>query len=178
MKQNFELVEKLVEKTGVSYAQANEALEKNNGDILDAIIWLEAEGMTQKASASYSTKRGEPNSGVDSDRFKSSVKSFGECLCSVIDKGNSNTLEIYRRGERKLSVPVTVFVILLIIGFWFVLPLMIVGLFFEFRYSFKGAELGSDKVNDAMGKATDIADSIKTEIKNSEKKTDNSKGDK
>ncbi len=53
---NFEKVEKLVQKTGVSFEEAKDALERANGDLLDAMIVLEREG---KAAApkqsSYST---------------------------------------------------------------------------------------------------------------------------
>ena len=41
---NLEKVEKLREKTGVSYEEAKEALEANNYDVLDAIIYLEKKG--------------------------------------------------------------------------------------------------------------------------------------
>ena len=36
---NLEKVEKLREKTGVSYEEAKEALEANNYDVLDAIFF-------------------------------------------------------------------------------------------------------------------------------------------
>ena len=39
---NLEKVEKLREKTGVSYEEAKAALEATNYDVLDAIIYLEA----------------------------------------------------------------------------------------------------------------------------------------
>ena len=38
---NFEKVEKLVIKAGVSYEEAKRALEAANGDLLDAMILLE-----------------------------------------------------------------------------------------------------------------------------------------
>ena len=37
----FELVEKLVKSTGVSYADAKAALEASGWDLLDAAVWLE-----------------------------------------------------------------------------------------------------------------------------------------
>ena len=41
---NLEKVEKLREKTGVSYEEAKAALEATNYDVLDAIIYLEKNG--------------------------------------------------------------------------------------------------------------------------------------
>ena len=42
--ENFEKVEKLREKTGVSYEDAKKVLEENNYDMLDAVIELERQG--------------------------------------------------------------------------------------------------------------------------------------
>ena len=54
---NFEKVEKLVEKAGVSYADAKRALEQANGDLLDAMIILEQDGKTAAPEQpSYSTQ--------------------------------------------------------------------------------------------------------------------------
>ena len=54
---NFEKIEKLVEKTGVSYKEAKRVLEEANGDILDAMIILEQEGKAKAPkNSSYSTQ--------------------------------------------------------------------------------------------------------------------------
>ncbi len=169
MNQQLELVEKLIEKTGIGYAEAKAALEKTDWDILEAMILLESEGKINKTTSSYTTQKPpraekERQHAESAENFKQQAKSFGEWLRGVIDKGNRNCLEMYRKGERVLSVPVTVFVLLLLFCFWCVLPAMLVSLFFECRYSFSGPELGKDTVNHAMGKATDIADGIKSEI--------------
>ena len=53
----FEKVEKLVEKAGVSYEDAKAALDKADGDLLDAMILLEKEGKAKAPEqSSYSTK--------------------------------------------------------------------------------------------------------------------------
>ncbi len=181
MQDNLQLVEKLVEKTGVSYTEAKAALEKANWDLLDAILALEAEGKTfSKGTPGYTTDRStaeeEPKQEKQSAKtkkegcedFKKTTKGFFCWLRDVFDKGNSNSIELYKNGERKLGMPVTVFIILIILGFWIILPLMIVSLFFGCSYRFSGADLGKDSVNKAMGKANDIADSIKNEFKNGE----------
>ena len=180
MKENLELVEKLVEKTGLSYTEAKIALEKADWDILEALISLEAQGKTV-GSARYSTKsegsadreehsesagKKEKGKSAAGEEFKKNSVSFFKWLGMVFDKGNTNSIEMYRNGERKVGMPVTVFVLLLLFGFWFIIPLMIVGLFFGCRYRFSGPDLGKDSVNEAMGKATDYADSIKQEFKN------------
>jgi cell shape-determining protein MreC len=62
-------------------------------------------------------------------------------------------------------MPITVLVILLIVAFWFVVPIMIVGLFFDFRYYFNGPDIKSTKVNDAMDSVANAAGEIKNDMK-------------
>lgn len=181
MEANLELVEKLVEKTGISYTEAKAVLVKTDWDILEALIELEAEGKINKSNtAEYSTRNGSGDCGGEythkerrekknsaaGENFKATGKSFGEMIRDIVDKGNSNYIEMYRNNERKLGMPVTAFALLLVIGFWIVIPLMIVAVFLGCRFSFSGKELGKDSVNNAMGKANEFADNIKSEIKN------------
>jgi len=200
MTPNLELVEKLVEKTGLSYGEAKQALEKTDWDILEAIIQLEVQGKVHGAkTAQYSTSnenneyqqnqqnqqgqsdnsangrhhhhgrnhqyRDEKDCREAGDNFKKSARSFGDFLRVVFDKGNKNCLVMHKNNEKKIELPITAFVVLLVFCFWVVIPLMIVALFFGCRFSFSGNELGKDSVNSAMGKATDIADNIKSEFK-------------
>lgn len=183
MKENLELVEKLVEKTGISYTEAKAALEKSEWDILEAIINLEAEGKV-KGPASYTTRAESGICGANekeaekaeksekrkqaNEEFKKNTTSVFEGLRAIFDKGNTNNIELYKNGNRVLGMPVTVFVLLLLVGFWILIPLMVVSLFFGFRYRFSGPDLGKDKINSAMDKATDVADSIKQEFKSKE----------
>ena len=52
--EHIEMVEKLMEKANVSYAEAKQALENNNWDMLDALIELERQG---KVHGGQSTAR-------------------------------------------------------------------------------------------------------------------------
>ena len=46
----LKLIDKLREKTNISYEEAKAALENNNWDILDAILYLEESGKVEKPS--------------------------------------------------------------------------------------------------------------------------------
>ncbi|MDR0952268.1 MAG: hypothetical protein LBM18_05025 [Oscillospiraceae bacterium] len=186
MKDNLELVEKLVEKTGLSYTEAKAALEKADWDILDALINLETEGKV-RSGANFSTRAqneksfeysyeytasGGGSGGAQkqkserNEEYKKTTVGVLEWLRGVFDKGNHNNLELYNKeGNLIVALPVTVFVILLLISVGTVLALMVVSLFFGVRYRFSGPDLGKDKINNVMGKATDVADSIKKEVK-------------
>lgn len=199
MNDNLELVERLVEKTGISYTEAKAALEKADWDILDALINLEAEGRVSGAS-SYSTRaesapkaeeerreqkteyekgfyeKGFKEKSERAEEYKKNTVSVFEWLRSVFDKGNTNNIELYRNGSRIIGMPITVFVILCLLSFGTVLVVMLVSLFFGIRYRFSGPDLGKDSINHVMGKATDVADDIKRDIKNAtDKRSDDNR---
>ena len=56
----LEKVEKLRERANVSYEEAKEALDKSNGDLLDAMVYLEKQGKVKSPEqTSYSTDASE-----------------------------------------------------------------------------------------------------------------------
>ena len=169
----MEKVESLREKTGVSYSEAKAALEQTGGDLLEALCWLEQHGKTQMVGASCSTQdreqtqaEPEPETRRQEDSaFRRGCRSLWQGIVTLVRKGNQNQLVMTSRdGRREFSLPVTLFVILLVAFFWLVLVLMVVALFFGNSFSFEGPELGKEEINDAMCKATDFAENIKQEF--------------
>ena len=55
----LEQVEHIKRTANVSYEDAREALVQADGDLLDAMIWLERQGKTRGGVSSYSTKDGQ-----------------------------------------------------------------------------------------------------------------------
>lgn len=173
--EQMEKVEFIREKAQCTYSEAKTALEEANGDLLEALCWLEAHGKTQLAGAASSTEdreapktEAEPeyqNAPHGDGPFARGCRSLWDGLMELLHKGNTNQLVMTNRdGKREFGMPVTLFVILLLAAFWVVLPLMIVALFFGNRFSFLGPDLGRDDINGAMGKATDFAESVKQEF--------------
>ena len=65
--ERLEKVEQLIDKAGCSYVEAKDALERNNWNLLDAIIQLEHDGKAVKSSASY--KAAEPKEEAKSGSY-------------------------------------------------------------------------------------------------------------
>ena len=63
-------------------------------------------------------------------------------------------------------MPVLVLILLMFGFFWVVVPLMIVGLFFDFRYSFKGGSRIEVDLNAFCDKATSAANDIRNDFRN------------
>ncbi len=173
----LEQVEKLRERANVSYDEAKEALEATNGDLLEAIIYLEKQGKvgapagggyySSQKDAGADDPQAEPNkngTGNYGESFSDILKRFGRFCAKMFHKGNTNTFQVIRGGESKAVFPVTVLILLLLFAFWISVPLLIIGLFFGFRYRFVGPDLGKNTVNEAMDSAADAAESLKKTI--------------
>lgn len=177
---NLEKIEKLREKSEISYEEAREILKKCDGDLLDAIIFLEKQGKIK--TDSQEEPHGESKSSSDAPKnpkeIAESYKNYEyekqknekgvfntiiSALKIIIKKGCENKFIIKRHGTFIMDIPVLLLIILLIIMFWLILILSVVGLFFGFRYSFSGPDLGCDKVNNVMEKAAKAAEDLKAE---------------
>ena len=170
----LEKVEKIREKAGVSYEEAKAALEACGEDVLDALVYLENQGKIKKPDVSVYTTEAEPSEEVkeaarqyekaSSETFGDQVKKFMNWIGGLIKKGCENFFIVSKKDEEIITMPVIVIVLLLLFAFWVVLPLMIVGLFFGFRYSFSGRITKSVDVNMACDKAAEAAETIKQEF--------------
>lgn len=157
--EHYEMVEQLVLKTGVTYEEAKEALETCNWDLWEAFDYLEKLGKVEKDTAvTENTEEGK------SMGFGEACGRFFGFVAALIEKGNQNYLDILHKGKHVLSLPVTVLVLLLLLGFWCIIPLMIVGLFFQFQYRFRGTAKEKE-VNDVLNRASNAVESVKREMK-------------
>lgn len=78
------------ERTGVSYKEAKEALEQNDGEVIETIIFIE-----EKHGKSWM------------DTMSSMGNEIVEKLKAVIKKGNVSRIILKKDGEILLNVPIT-----------------------------------------------------------------------
>ncbi|SCG82898.1 UBA/Ts-N domain-containing protein [Proteiniborus sp. DW1] len=177
----LEQVEKLREYANISYEEARAALEETNGDILEALVNLEKQNriIVPKGGGYYNSrsKYQDTYENRSGDNYKNEYKkvdgsSFGELVgrffrwCGeIINRGNRNSFEVMRGEQKVISIPVTILALLLLFMFWVTIPLIIVGLFFGYRYMFIGPDLGKENVNRAMDSVAEVAESLKKEVK-------------
>ena len=174
---NFEKVEKLREKANVSYEEAKAALENSNWDMLDAMIYLEKNGKVFRAgNESYSTQREKSTVNPmpeteenEENEFTDALKRFGRWCLKWIKRGNTNYFRVTHKGKEVITIPITLLVVLLCFAFWVVLPLLVIGLFFNMRYHFEGPNVRAVDLNQAMEEAADTAENIKHEFSGNSK---------
>lgn len=87
MEISLEMVDLVRERTGATYEEAKAALEKANGNVVDAIILIEKENTVE-------CDVGAKVSGVV-EKIKDAVK-----------KGNVNRIRVMREGEELANIPV------------------------------------------------------------------------
>lgn len=173
--EQLEKVEKLREKTGVTYEEAKKALEENQWDVLDAIVALENQGKIKGPQMSaYSTDKeqfGDFEKTVKDYENSSSKMTFGQVAdkflkwCGkIIKKGCENFFEVKKNGKDILSIPVLVLAIVFLLAFWAVILLLVVGLFCGFQYSFRGEMAKTIDINSACDKASKTCENIKKDF--------------
>ena len=86
----LEMVDEVVNRTGVSYREAKEALEKNNANVVDAIIYIE--GNKGKSWTTNVTDKGE----MILDKIK-----------EILKKGNVTKIVVKKDGDIFMNIPVT-----------------------------------------------------------------------
>jgi DNA-binding Lrp family transcriptional regulator len=143
---NLEQIEALRERANVSYAEAKEALEMCNGDLVEALIYLEKSNKVKSE--------------------KCNVNSVGiwEMIKKLVRKGNSTRFVIKKNEREVLSMPVTVAVIAAIVA----TPLVVIGLVLaivtshRFRFESKNGE--GMEINKTLDKVSEVVDSAKQKI--------------
>ena len=92
MEITLEKVDQVRERTGVTYAEAKNALELSNGDVLNAIIHIEnIKGIEEKENAKVKTE---------------SIEEFKKWLKDLVNKGNITRIRISKDDKEIVDVPV------------------------------------------------------------------------
>ena len=157
----LKLVDKLREKANISYEDAKIALENSNWDILDAMLYLEGRGIVEgpfvsvfysnEYKESYDNKKEEAysNENINKNNSKSKENFSGifEAICKVIDTCNNIFLQIKRENRVLVNIPLTVVIVLLFFAFWIMIPLAIIGLFFDIEFLVSSKRFNTDKID-------------------------------
>ena len=174
----IKLVKKLQDKTNINYEEAKKALENNNWDILDAMLYLENKGEIRKPLVSifytneykdtYNNKGNLPYMDEDSNNSNSRKNNFQgifEAICKAIDTCNNIFIEIKGKNNFFLKFPLTVVIVFLIFGFWLLIPVAVIGLFLDVEFFVESKKINTDKVNDILSKISKKVQNIKSKGK-------------
>lgn len=138
----LEQIDELRRRANVSYNDAKEALEASNGNILDALVYLE-------------------NHKDVNTKEKESV-TFTEVVKKIIKKGNETDFMIKKENQNVLKVPVTVATGVAILAPHVAAIGVGISLVTGHKIRFKGQNGEDMKVNKAMDKVSNAVDNIKS----------------
>ena len=193
MEITLEQVERLREKADVSYGQAKAALEYSGGNLLDALIYLEEQGVIPRPEETYYSTKGEAPPPPPQELPILPVEAQGKKQKKEPGQGRErgrllqwlrrilldNELEIWRKGQPITAVPMLILLIFVIFLYWIAVPMLILGLFLGFRYKISGPDLENEAFNSMMDSAgstaEDVGRQVMDELKNQHEKYNNRK---
>lgn len=188
----LEQVEKLRDKTHISYEEAKTVLERHNGDILEALIELERRGKASTgATGGFYTTRPDDGpapelvlppapggNGKGKGKSKGGQKweyakgvyhvdagGLGAAIRDLVRRSISNHLEVWRNGQKMTTIPILVLILLVVFFFWVTLPLLVVGLFFGCRYRFGGPDLDREEINRVMDQVSSTVNDVRESVR-------------
>lgn len=99
MEIKLEQVDQVRERTGVSYGKAKEALERANGNVLDAIILIEEQ------NEEFFVNGSEESEGCNSQKSET-IEEIKNWLKDLVNKGNVTRIKVKRDEEVVVDIPV------------------------------------------------------------------------
>lgn len=153
MEITLEKIELVKDRTGVTYAEAKQALEETDGSVVDAIIAIEEIINTGEKKKGFGKK--------------------GEALFSrlkeIVKKGNVSKIQVKKDGELVLNVPVNAGLVGVVIAP--IAAVVAVVAAFGFKCSIEIIKTDgtiidvSDAVTDAMGSVAEKSSTVAGEVK-------------
>lgn len=126
----LEQIDLLMKRADVSYTDAKEALEHTNGDILEALLWLEQNNKVKNSSNSdFAVKAG-----------------------NFIDKLNKTRFKMFRRETTYVNIPLSVALILIIPTFYISIAALLISLIMGIKIELEGDNDIAQKVNSSIDK--------------------------
>lgn len=173
---DLEKVETIRTKCNVSYTDAKAALDAADGNVLDAIIWLESQGKTQTTSRTPPpSPRQSMSLGRDGRRagrlrkssektdFSKKMDSVWEYLKKLFRLSLDTKFIATRRDAIILNIPILIPIVALF-AWGATIWLMLLGLFFGMRYRIDSDGDVPGSINNLMNHAADAADDIKQNL--------------
>lgn len=164
----LEKVDQVRERTGASYKNAKKALEECDGDVLEAIIYLEDKSIEADCSSD-----GEFN---DNAQKIETIEELKVWLKDLINKGNVTRIKVSKDGKKLVDVPVNAGIAAGVIAIvippilaFVVVAAVVTQVTIEITKADGTVEIVnkyiSEAVSEAKDKASDFADKVKEKVK-------------
>lgn len=125
MSVSLEKIDMLMERANISYKEAKEALEVHNGDMVEALIHLEASQKTTGQKQNQYKKRPQNHQAPKNDFFEDAGRFF--------QKMHKTSFIIGKKGHRLLDIPLTIAAVVTLFTLPFSFFFLILPYFFGYK---------------------------------------------
>ena len=175
---NEEKLRKIIDRTGITTEQAQEALDKFGGDLLDAMIYVErtyvkaAKQAQNTQTAQQSAQAAQPDMGAapqpeytaQQQTEPTSGCDIGAAAAKAWSVLSQNWLVLSREGKELVSLPMYIVLLVLLVRFDIALLAAICAMFFGVSYRVKGEKLGKMKVNFVLDTVYAMVQNLKSTL--------------
>ncbi len=163
----LEKVDMIRERTGVSYEKAKEALEVCEGDVLEALIYIEKSQKLSEINGEFVDE--------EANRTPISIEELKAWLKQVIEKGNVTRIKVKKDDKELVDIPVNAGIAAGVVAI-IIPPILAAGVIaaiatqitIEVTMEDGSVEVVNKYVSEiasnVKNKATDFADKIKTKV--------------
>lgn len=163
----LEKIDSLRERANVSYAEAKEALEQNEGNMIDAIIYLEQENKTvyDRAKREEHRSRERVRQTARKEKCKTNADDFVEISKKVVNSLNETRVVMYNDDRVVFDISATIALIATAFLFPFTASVFVLGLLLGNRFKIVRKDKKSDALNSVLNKAADLTKNVSDSLK-------------
>jgi len=143
---SLELIEKLKEKAHISYAEAKETLEKCNGDLLEALLYLEKEDK------------------IKAEPKESKVSGFWATVKRWVKTCNETRLVISKNSEIVINLSLTIVILLTLLAAPIVFIGLLAALFTRHKFRLEKTGYTDMKINQTFDDISTAASKITDQV--------------
>ena len=168
-----EKIRHLVDRLGVTYEEAAQALDEAGGDLLEAALRLErAKPAGERTVHTHSTAASAPEAGVDDGEGKTpppAADRVTEILMALVTGLMThpilNGVRLERKGNPVTTIPGVILLALLVVRFWVLPVLFAIWLFIGLHFQWVGPQWDNPHLNDAWAILEDKAAGLRESMK-------------
>lgn len=167
MEITLEKIDSLRERANVSYAEAKEALEANNGNMIDAIIYLESENKTVFDRAKREKARNQERAKMNEkkQKYQSNADDFVDSFKKILKSLNDTRVVMYNDDRVVIDVSMTITILAAAFLFPLTVAVFIIGLVTGNRYKIIRKDKKGDVLNSVLDKAANFSQTVAENLK-------------
>lgn len=150
---SLEQIELLKERANVSYGEAKEVLEKCNGDVLEALIYLEGQSKVKNI-----------RSKATECSFGNTVKGIVNTTGKLIKKGNEIKFVVRKAENTVVDLPLNIVLLTTVIVPPVTVAGVVLALFTNHKIAFKKPDGGDMEINKTLDKISTAVNNISGQV--------------